>query len=208
MKRSWNDVTLAEYIQLENIWQSTWPDPILENAAILEALGVKNPLELTPQQFSLRIVGLKFLGEQIPEARLQEKYVVNGSTYIFNGNTYEMTTAQFMDYRAFSSKEKPQYEEILSVFLIPEGHKYNEGYDMLKVQNDILSFSIVDVLALARFFRAALFLSLKTSLSYFHKQLKKTDLKKESRNEIEKKIAELQRLADGMFSHTYFATAK
>jgi len=43
------------------------------------------------------------------------------------------------------------YSEVLSVFFRPEGHNYNDGYDMNKVKEDIQYMKMPDILALIFF---------------------------------------------------------
>lgn len=49
---------------------------------------------------------------------------------------YNFTVAQYVDFQTYWKKGKTQnLAEMLSVFIIPEGKTYNQGYDMLEFQH-------------------------------------------------------------------------
>lgn len=49
----------------------------------------------------------------------------------------KMTYAQFVDFQNYIADEEKNKAQILSVFLIPKGHKYGDGYDVARLQKEI-----------------------------------------------------------------------
>lgn len=200
---NWNDITLRQWNQIETVYNKQYEDDILQTADIISVLfDIENPMELTPQEFSSYVEKLSFLKDPIPDKRLCNTYNINGTTYNFEGNIYQINTAQFYDYRKISVKQPIDYAECLSVFMIPEGHKYNDGYNMDKTIEDMNCLPLPDVMKLFTFFRSALYLSLHITQNYLVKHLKKTNLTKNQIKEIKDKMKEMEEIS-GTFYLTY-----
>lgn len=206
---TWNNVTLLQWKQLESIHREDFEDEILYTAEIIKLFfNVDNPMDLTPQAFQKYVEDLKFMTSPIPETKLCNVYTINGTKYNFRGNIFEISMGQLMDVRNFSTKTPVDYAEVLSVFLIPDGHKYGDGYDMDKTLSDIETLPITDVLKLYNFFLASLLLSTDILTDYFNKELKKTNLTTQEKETIRHKMKEFKEVTDLIFSRTPSATAK
>lgn len=206
---TWNDITLRKWTEIESIYKKKYEDEILQTADIISVVfEIENPMELSPAEFSKYVEQLSFLTKPIPEKKLCNSYTINGTLYNFKGNIYEISMGALMDWRRYSTEENIDYAQCLTVFMIPDGHKYDDGYDMDKALNDINSLPIGDVLKLFTFFQAALQLSMDILLNYFNKLLKKTKLTKEEKVKIQNKIKELQEISDLTFSPMPSVTAK
>jgi len=192
---TWNDITLRKWTEIESVYKKKYEDEILQTADIISVVfEIENPMELSPAEFSKYVEQLSFLTKPIPEKKLCNSYTINGTLYNFKGNIMEVSMGQLMDWRQFSTKEPIDYAECLSVFIIPDGHKYNDGYDMDKTLNDIKSLPIGDVLKLWNFFLAAQVLFTETLIDYFKRLLKKTNLPKEKIQEIKQKLYQLNEI--------------
>ena len=65
----------------------------------------------------------------------------------------DMTTAQFIDFNSLINDLDERLPEILSIFLVPKGHKYNDGYDKNTVVKDIAErLMVTEALGMASFF--------------------------------------------------------
>lgn len=206
---NWNDISLRKWKQLEKINSEEFEDAILYSAEIVKVIfDIDNPMDLSPQEFTKYIEALSFINTPIPEVKLCNTYNINGTKYNFRGNIFEISMAQLMDVRSFTTKSEIDYAEVLSVFLIPDEHKYNDGYDIEKVLDDIDSLPITDVLKLYNFFSAALILSTDIMTDYFNKELKKTKLTKKEKESIQQKMKEFKEMTNLIFSRTPSVTAK
>ena len=209
LTKNWKDISLKQWKELDRISNTEYDDEILQTADIISALfNIDNALDLTPTEFHKCIDALSFLKEPIPEVKLCNVYTINNTKYNFKGNIFECNMGQLMDVRNFTTKEQIDYAEVLSVFLIPDGHKYNDGYDMDKTMADIDELPITDVLKLYNFFSASLLLSTDIMTNYFNKELKKTNLTKEEKKMIKNKMKEFKEISDLIFFRTPYATAK
>lgn len=206
---TWNDINLRKWKQLEKINRENYEDAILYSAEIVKVIfDIDNPMDLSPQDFTKYIDDLSFINTPIPEVKICNSYNINGTKYNFRGNIFEISMAQLMDVRSFTTKSEVDYAEVLSVFLIPDEHKYNDGYDMEKTLDDIDSLPITDVLKLYNFFSASLLLSMDIMTNYFNKELKKTNLSKEEKQTIVKKMEEFKKITDLIFFRSPSATVK
>lgn len=196
IKNSWEDLTWDEYSQIEQILNTNIPSDYkaVHLVSVLTGKSVEE-LELLPiTQFQKFLPALEFLQTEPETHTHQFVYTINGREYDFKGKIDELTTAQYIDYRAYMNEEDKDVIKLMSVFLIPKGHDYNDGYDMEQVMSDIGDMCWLDVRAAAFFFRtwlAAYILILKSSLQ---KTLKKTMKGKtiKEKKEIKKQIQELE----------------
>jgi len=85
-------------------------------------------LNLPLAEFSQKFSKLKFLTEEIPTQLSVKTVEVNGRKYYFDGLLGKISTAQYIDFQNYNKLEDES--KVYSVFFIPEGHQYGDGYDM------------------------------------------------------------------------------
>ena len=117
--------------------------------AIMEAVFGEDVLDLPLKDFNEKCKELQFLQKEIPNDLHVKDIKVNGREYYFDGLLGKITTAQYIDFQNFQKNNDEQ--KSFSVFIIPKGHKYNDGYDMEQVFKDILDMP-VPILFSASFF--------------------------------------------------------
>lgn len=206
---NWKQITLKQWEELDRLSKQKFEDDILYTSEIIKVVfDIEDPLSMTPQEFQKYVGELSFMKDPIPEVKLCNSYNINGTKYNFKGNIFEISMAQLMDVRSFTTKPEINYAEVLSVFLIPDGHKYNDGYDIEKTLSDINSLPITDVLKVYNFFSASLLLSTDIMTDYFNKELKKTNLTKKEKETIQKKMKEFKEITNLIFYHSPSAIAK
>ena len=196
IKNNWDDITWKEYEQIEQILATDIPSDYkaVHLVSVLTGKSVEE-LELLPiSQFQKFLPALEFLQTEPETHTHQFEYTVNGREYDFKGKIDELTTAQYIDYRAYMNEEDKDVIKLMSVFLIPKGHDYNDGYDMEQVMSDIGDMCWLDVRAASFFFRiwlATFIVILKSSLQKTMKKTMKGKTLKEKK-EIKKQIQELE----------------
>lgn len=196
IKNNWNDITWNEYEQLEQILTSDIPADYksIHIVSLLTGKDIDEIEALPVSKFSKLAEQLSFIDID-PEYRTHKfKYVINGREYDFKGKLDEITTAQYIDYRSYMDQDEKSVVDLLSVFLIPSGHEYNDGYDIEQVKSDIGDMSWLDVKAATFFFNkwlATYILTLKSSLL---KTMKKTLKGKtyQERKKIKQDMKELE----------------
>lgn len=114
------------------------------------------------------------LGHRPKPAPVRQSYTLNGKVYRPVLNMQALSTSQYIDFQQLADKSREMPAEFLSILLLPDGHKYNDGYDMAEVVNDIENFmSVEDCLGLTAFFFDLLVISIKASIRRLKREERK-----------------------------------
>lgn len=181
---TWYDVTLYQFNEIEKavkIEDDT--ERVFRLAEIVYGEDVTN---LPLKDFNWKVKQLAFLKDEIPNKIPPKKIEVNGRKYFLDCLLGNVTTAQYVDFT--NQSNTGDLSKMLSVFVIPEGHKYNDGYDMLQVMDDINSLPIPIVNSIAFFFGRQFSVFMKIFQRYSIKQIKKTNLPKEAKENMIKAV--------------------
>lgn len=187
----WSDVKLYQFNKLQELLKiENEEERLIEIAELL--LG-EDVLELPISEFSKKIKELSFLQGEMPSNIPPKKVTVNGKKYYVDCLLGNITTAQYVDYTNHAKTE--DVSKMLSVFIIPEGHKYNDGYDMIDVINDISYLPITVVNDIAFFFAKHFSAFMKIFRYYSVKQIEKTNMPKEAKKNMIKAVKDSVDLA-------------
>lgn len=155
-KLEWKNISLKTFCEIQSILQDNSLDNEEQIILLMQLLyGVdilKQPISTTKNLIN-NIYEL--LSTEIKETILHDKYVINGTEYRFDKGLSKISTLQYIDVTGYIQDDNSiyNYNKLLSVFLIPVGHDYNDGYDIEKVQSDIDNYlSITDAISIATFF--------------------------------------------------------
>lgn len=192
---TWSDITLEQYMLIQEIKKQDSLDVMVELIKIL--FKIEDPESLAYTEFIKYSDRLKFLGKEITRVPLKDKYEINNNTYILENNVMLLSTSQVIDYRNYA-KEDNHIAKLLSVFLIPEGHKYNDGYDIEQVVNDILDLDVQTVISMLDFFTTCWKEFIKVSVAYLTDQLNLKTIPEEKKKEIQEKVVLLQDLTSSL----------
>ena len=154
--------------------------------AIMEAVFGEDVLDLPLKEFNEKCKELQFLQKEIPNDLHVKDIKVNGREYYFDGLLGKITTAQYIDFQNYQKNNDEQ--KSFSVFIIPKGHKYNDGYDMEQVFNDILDIPVPVLFSASFFFSRQFELFIRIFRRYSIKQMKKLGLPKEAMENLEKVV--------------------
>lgn len=128
-------------------------DKSLQAAAILARMPYDTLLNLPLDEAQELVARTAFLYENPEKKKIRKNYNLNGRTYVPMMSMENMTTAQFIDFNSLINDLDERLPEILSIFLIPKGHKYNDGYDKNTVIKDIREkLMVTEALGMASFF--------------------------------------------------------
>lgn len=183
-KMTWNDVTLYQFMELQKILQVE--DGFERMCAIAELLLGDEVTNLPMHDFNEAVKQLEFLQTDIPTHVPPKKVEINGHKYFVDCLLGNVTTAQYVDFTNHQKSDK--MANLLSVFIIPDGHKYNDGYDMEEVIKDIWCLPIPTVTDIAFFFGRQFAKFMKIFQSYSIKNLKKTNLPTETKEKLMKVV--------------------
>ena len=188
---TWNDISLKQYNELVKV--DTTQDPIDYAADVIRIVfDIDDPLSLSMQEFNKYSEMIKFIGDKVPDVKLKDVYKVNNKEYVLDGNVFEWSMSQLIDFRKYSATTS--LSDIVSCYIIPKGHKYNDGYEMEEVIKDINCLPITDILKMQNFFVQGAWMSINIMVDYLQSQLKTTKAPKlqEKIETLKALIAELQ----------------
>lgn len=181
MVNSWDEVTISQFIEFQQILEANISDTYKavnlistftgEEVDFLEDLPIVVYQKLYKQ--------LDFISTDIPTTKYKKEYILNGNKYMVNADITGISTAQYIDYQAYG--KEGNLIDMMSLWLIPEGHSYGDGYDIMKVKKDISRMKLIDVRAVSFFFRVQLAAFILIMKDYSKKELKKEMSKKDIR---------------------------
>ncbi len=181
---TWYDVTLYQFEKLQDLMKINNEEERL--FAIAELLLGEEVTNLPISEFVSATKQLSFLSEEIEHKIPPKNLELNGRKYNVDCLLGRVSTAQYIDFQ--NHLKGNDIAVTLSVFIIPKDHKYNDGYDMLQVIDDIKSIPIPIVNSLSFFFSRQFKESMRIFQSYSIKQIKKTDIPKDAKKNLIKAV--------------------
>lgn len=161
-----NDLTVKQVMDIKNITTEDEMEKALELVSIIYKC---NADELPIAEFQKKLKEID-LNKPVDKPRVKKSYVINGTKYKLD-KSLNISTAQYVDYTAYM--KTGDLSKILSVFLIPEGHSYNNGYDMLKVIKDMETVSYPIASSIGFFFLRLFRIYIKLFLPFLIRKMKK-----------------------------------
>ena len=195
---NYNRLTLGQYMEIQEISRNESLEDIDKQVQILSILtGVAEDelLHLPIQEYKELVVKSGFLNpDNINYHPIAKKYILGKFELIPCRDFRKIETCQYIDFQTYAPDLDKCLVEFLSVILVPKGHRYNEGYDILEVQKAIREeMSVSDGVSVAAFFLTWCRKSILDSLNYSKREA--MGIKdKTKREEILGKIREQERL--------------
>ena len=191
---SYNKLTLAQYQDIQAVQKDDSLEDIDKHIRILSILtGVSEDelMHLPIPEFTELSAKAQFLSaEAFNPGRMAKKYIINGMELIPVTDFRKLETCQYLDFQTYAGDLDKYMAELISVLLVPKGHRYNEGYDIIELQEHIRQeMSVADGATIVGFFLTLCGRSIKDSLN-FSKRMAKGIRDKEKRTEILKRIEE------------------
>ena len=199
---NWDSITIEKYYDLQDILNDEVDDDITKNVKMVALITDKDESEIWNMDLTEAgeyISKLTFLNKfDIPD-HPNMKFNLPGYQLKAMEDVTKINVAQYVDFQNFIKMPlRESMEKILSIFLIPEGCKYNEGYDIIDLQKVIrenISFRVAE--GLLSFFIEKYGELLIHSLVYCRRQVKKTkdpemmEKFKKTEKEIQQKLDSL-----------------
>ena len=198
---NYNRLPLGQYMEIQEIAREEGLEDIDRQARIISVLtGVSADeiLHLPIVEYKELAAKAEFLNpENIKYRPVARKYLVGGFELIPVRDFRKIETCQYIDFQTYAPDLDKYLVEFLSVILVPKGHRYNEGYDILDVQKAIREeMSVSDGISIAGFFLTWCRKSIQDSLNYSRREAMGIR-DKTKREEILKKIQEQENLLKG-----------
>ena len=184
---NWENITLKQFYEIQSILSVTDDWTYLNLIDCVYGVNSQNlPIN------ELKKYDISFIKDEIPEAKLQKYYTLNGTKYNSNCDLTKVTVAQFIDYQNYIKEDEVRLEKLLSVFFLPEGHKdYNTGYDIIKVQEDLLDLPIDVAQSIGFFFGRQLRVFFRVFRYYLIKEVKTLKMEKTKKKELIQNIKKM-----------------
>ena len=121
--------------------------------SILSGIAEADILALPVPEYKRIAAATEFLIHPCQEGRMAKSYRLGDLVLVPTQDLTKITAAQYIDFQTLSQEGEEKTVELCSVFLVPKGHKYADGYDIADVQDAIRRhLSVQDVVTLAAFF--------------------------------------------------------
>ena len=197
---NYNKLTLGKYIEIQEISRNESLEDIDKQVQILSILtgeAEEEILHLPIVEYKELVARSGFLNpETINVHPVAKRYLVGGFELIPVRDFRKIETCQYIDFQTYAPDMDKYLVEFLSVILVPKGHRYNEGYDILEVQRAIREeMSVADGISIAGFFLTWCRKSIKDSLNY-SRRMAMGIKDKSKREEILHRIEEQEKLLE------------
>lgn len=154
---NYNELSVGKYLRVLELCEDKSLDNVERQVAILSVLSGKTEDEILnlPLPEYMEMSGrLKFLEKSpgLPETPAKS-YNVGKWVLMPVADIRNMTAAQYIDFQTFAAQDGSRVVEIISCMVVPEGKKYNSGYDIVELQHDIREkMPVTDAMSLYAFF--------------------------------------------------------
>lgn len=140
---AWKDISIRQYREISKLeknddWQ--WNALAIVNNTTYEDI-INRPINETmalSREFNQWALDAPIVHP------VKRKYVINGHKYDFKGYPENLSTAAYIDFYNMDKTVPDNLAGHLSLVLIPEGHRYNEGYDINEVREEIDNYLDVE----------------------------------------------------------------
>lgn len=192
--KDWNDVTLGIWMRMNEITaRENEIERIVGFVALFNEMTEDEVLALPLDKFKEYMAQMGWMNTPPDIEQPKKEYVINGHTYELTMNFHKLTTAQYIDFQSYTKSE--DYSQMLSVFLIPKGKKYGDGYDVFEVQQDLKQMPVREVLGLMGFFMV-LYRSWSRALLKYSSRILRKAAKREKNPELMETVTKMEELAD------------
>lgn len=155
--KKWDDITINDYLKIKEISEDeslSIAEKDIKTIALLCRVSENEIWNLSiPKVTKLRHQA-QFLQEfSFPKDIKFKKIFVGKYECAINVKLESMTISQYVDFQEYFKDIDSFMPHLMSVFLIPKGFKYNEGYDINDLIEDIgNNLSIIDYNTILFFF--------------------------------------------------------
>lgn len=192
--KDWKDVTLGIWQRMNEISQREDEiQRIIGFVALFNDMKEDDVLAMPLDEFKERMKELAWMNVPPEIEQPKQEYTINGKQYVLTMNFHKLTTAQYIDFQSYTKSE--DYSQMLSVFLIPKGKKYGEGYDVFETQQDLKQMPVGEVLGLMGFF-IILYRSWSAALLKYSSRILRKAAKREKSKELMETVKKTEELAD------------
>ena len=178
--KSPGDLPLTKYLKTLEIFNDTSLSDLDKNVEILAIYAdttVDSILKLRPDEVGAYMAEMsEAISSYKPSnSKHPKKIKINDQVYTINYNVGKLNMAQYIDFQQIIVKKNylENLPALLSIFIIPKGHKYNDDYDIIELRKVLENNMTLDEALSIVFFSKMKSTSLiKTKLLYYKAMLK------------------------------------
>lgn len=205
--KSWDECPINTYYQIADLFDEPIPE-VERNVALLAILCDCSEDEiwaLPLPEVSALISQVNWIGHfDFNQKKEIKKINIGQFKCKVQNDLFNFSVAQYIDFQTYWKSRDRKLAEVISVFTVPEGCKYNSGYDLLELQKAIgNNISITTANSLCFFFLRSLvnltrglqiYLELETA------KMKATPKAQEKIQELRKKAKDMETVIFGLLS--------
>ena len=174
------DLPLSKYLKTLEIFNDKYLSDLDKNIEILAIYAdttVDDILKLLPDEVGMYMAEMSdVISSYKPSNSKHPKNIkINDQVYKVNYNIGKLNMAQYIDFQQtiVNKNYLENLPALLSIFIIPKGHKYNDDYDILELRN-ILENNITldEALSIVFFLKTKSISLIKLKLLYYKLMLK------------------------------------
>lgn len=155
MINNYEALDLGRYMKIDHILHTPQEeiDKQVQIIAILADMTEEDVLQLPLADYSAMALQAAFLGDHCEPAEVDGKPILAGGFLLVPTSDFtKITTAQYVDFQTFVKDFPATLPQLLSCFLVPDGKKYNNGYDVAQVQEAVRCITLPQAIGLTAFF--------------------------------------------------------
>ena len=183
MKLKYNspgELPLSKYLKTLEIFNDKYMsdlDKNIEILAIYTDTTVDDILKLRPEEVGVHLADMSnVISSYKPSNSKHPKNIkINDQVYNVNYNIGKLNMAQYIDFQQtiVNKNYLENLPALLSIFIIPKGHKYNDDYDILELRNILENNMTLDeALSIVFFLKTKSISLIKLKLLYYKLMLK------------------------------------
>ena len=195
MIKSYSELPVDRYLEIRDLINEECEplDLQVKLVSILDGRSEEDVLNMNINDYHELVQQSGFLVElPKPSKSIPNKITINGKKYQLQKDVSKFTTAQYIDYQTMTAREDREkiLPYILSCFIVPEGKRYNDGYDIAEVIKDIgAHLSVQDAVNICFFFQQKYLRLLDDTLIYLGWKTKRM-MRKTKDETTKKKLTE------------------
>lgn len=172
MIKSYSELPVDRYLEIRDLINEECEplDLQVKLVSILDGRSEEDVLNMNIKDYHELVEQSGFLVElPKPSKSIPNKININGKKYQLQKDVSKFTTAQYIDYQTMIAREDREkiLPYILSCFIVPEGKRYNDGYDISETIKDIgAHLSVQDAVNICFFFQQKYLRLLDDTLIY------------------------------------------
>ena len=209
---NWRECSINNYIEIRDIMSDeTLSDyeKEVKTIAVICDVDEDEIWNLSINEFRDLQVGKLWIGDfKIDTSKHFRKIKLNDTEYEVDIDLQNMTVAQYIDFQTFWAQRDDitKIGNLLAVFVIPKGCKYNEGYDIKKTIDDIMDYmDIMTANEIVFFFLSSYAALTRVMLHYLTSKMKRMAKRKKMDQdrmmELQKQVDQLEKaILDGFHS--------